>query len=214
MTQYFDNIIEKYSEEDKKAIEAVAYEEAIGTLETLYARELEAHIAWEEAQRKQEEDEKNEEEAQRRWREENPECFELEEAVLAGDLDRVKSVIAIGKNLSSKFISIILMYAISYGYLDIVKVLINAGANTKVKDADNKTTLIYAAYYGYTDIVKVLINARVNLNAKDKFNKTALICAVHRCHTDTVKVLINAGADISVKDASNETALIYAASSG
>ncbi len=57
MTQYFDNIIEEYSEEDKKAIEAVAYEEACGAWDTLYAEEYEDHIAWEEAQRKQKEDE-------------------------------------------------------------------------------------------------------------------------------------------------------------
>ncbi len=53
MTQYFDNIIEKYSEEDEKAIEAIAREEAIGAWETLFAEEYEDHIAWEEAQRKQ-----------------------------------------------------------------------------------------------------------------------------------------------------------------
>lgn len=51
-----------------------------------------------------------------------------------------------------------LMLAVSHGRLDMVQMLLDAGADINIKDEDGSTALMCAAEHGYIEIVKYLLN--------------------------------------------------------
>ena len=50
-----------------------------------------------------------------------------------------------------------LMLAVSHGRLDMVKMLLEAGADINTQDDDGSTALMCACEHGHVDIVKVLL---------------------------------------------------------
>ena len=104
-----------------------------------------------------------------------------------------------------------LIYAIHKGYYDIVKILIDAGADINKQNKLGGTALSVAAFNEDKEILKLLIDNNINLNSKlKKDGHTPLICASHENNTDIVKILVEAGADVNIKDNDNMTALNYA----
>jgi ankyrin repeat protein len=98
-----------------------------------------------------------------------------------------------------------LIYASENGHTDIVNLLIENGADIHAKD---DYALIWASKKGYIEIVKLLIENGANIHAKDDY---ALRWASENGHTDIVKLLIKSGADIHAKD---DYALIWASANG
>jgi ankyrin repeat protein len=94
--------------------------------------------------------------------------------------------------------------------IDIVKELINAGANVDAKNNSDITALIQASIGGELDIVKELISAGANVDAIDNSNSSALIYASKLGLLDIVKELISAGANVNGYDENRKTALIFA----
>jgi len=92
---------------------------------------------------------------------------------------------------------------------NIVKLLIEAGANVNAKNDDNFTSLMFTSYNGYEEIVKLLIDTGANVSAQDKRKYTALIYATQANKIKIVKLLIEAGADINARDNFENTALTY-----
>ena len=85
--------------------------------------------------------------------------------------------------------------------LDLVKSLLNTGADLKAKDKDKRTPLhVAAAYSENPNVIKALINADADLKAKDKDNWTPLhSAAAYSKNSSVVQTLINAGADLKAK---------------
>ena len=50
------------------------------------------------------------------------------------------------------------MLAVSHGRLDIVKLLLECGADLNAQDDDGSTALMCACEHGHTDIVKLLLS--------------------------------------------------------
>ena len=67
-----------------------------------------------------------------------------------------------------------LMWGAMMGHIEILDVLIKAGADVNLKGEYNRTALILAVLKGHTEIVKALIEAGADVNAKDNGNMTAL----------------------------------------
>ena len=124
-------------------------------------------------------------------------------AVSFKNLSAVKALIDAGANKArAKDKWTPLHWAAAFGdNPDVVKSLINAGADLKAKDKDKRTPLHVAA--GCTDnlaIVKVLIDAGADLKAKDKDNWTPLhSAAAYNENPVILKFLIYAGADLKAK---------------
>lgn len=49
------------------------------------------------------------------------------------------------------------MLAVSHGRLDLVKMLLDAGAEVNIKDVDGSTALMCASEHGHIDTVKLLL---------------------------------------------------------
>ena len=97
------------------------------------------------------------------------------------------------------------------GYTDMVRILVDAGADVNARDSDNDPLLHSAIWRNYTDMVRILVDAPgVNLDARDADGDPLLRAAVWRGYTDMVRILVDAGADVNARDSDGET-LLYEA---
>ena len=75
------------------------------------------------------------------------------------------------------------MYAAGAGRPQIVKALLDGGANPKV----NTDILTAAAGAGYPQIVKVLLDGGANPNQTEKYGETALMFAADNGHSEAAQ---------------------------
>jgi len=97
------------------------------------------------------------------------------------------------------------------GMLDIVKRLIDLGADAGARDEYGRAALSYAAEEGNVDVVRYLLSNGANPNDKDDDDRTALIYGAHEGQAEVVKALLAAGAQATMKDRRGMNALDYAA---
>jgi len=69
------------------------------------------------------------------------------------------------------------MLAASHGKMDVVKLLLECGADVNIQDDDGSTALMCAAEHGYIDIVNLLAtHPDTDLTIKDNVSAVFLIC--------------------------------------
>ena len=89
------------------------------------------------------------------------------EAAKFGDIAQAREAIKRGARLNSGLNSEALAMASMKGYTDIVKLLVENGADVNKKGANGLTALMLASSGGYLDIVEILIKNGADVNAKD-----------------------------------------------
>jgi ankyrin repeat protein len=95
--------------------------------------------------------------------------------------------------------------------LETVGLLIQAGANVKVKDRYGFTPLYFAAANGNAAVIRKLLEAGADPNAADASGETALMTATRSGSADALKALLQNGASVNAKDAvTQQTALMWA----
>ena len=116
-----------------------------------------------------------------------------------------------------------LMYAAGGGNLEVVKLLLQKGANVDAKTRSGWTALTWAAWSGSSDVVKLLegrvaaktlmdaaclgdlkllqqlVKEGADVNMQTLDERTPLMGAARRGHLDVVKALIGLGADVNAK---------------
>jgi uncharacterized protein len=107
-----------------------------------------------------------------------------------------------------------LIMAAYKGYTDIVKLLLEAGADVAVVDPGMKATAPHAAAYaGNAEAAQLLIEYKIDMDKQGPYNGyTALHDAVWQNNVETAKILIEAGANLHIKSNTGETALDLAKS--
>lgn len=103
-----------------------------------------------------------------------------------------------------------LMHAARSRNYDMVKILLERGADPNTKGTGGATALTIAAEDGSTDIGQLLLQYHVNVNARNTNGTTALMYAVENCHQDFVNAMIRAGADLAHHDHDGESAVMIA----
>ncbi|KAK8788592.1 hypothetical protein V5799_021639 [Amblyomma americanum] len=90
-----------------------------------------------------------------------------------------------------------LMLAASHGRLEMIKLLLDAGAEPNVQDNDGSTALMCAAEHGYIEIVRALLaHPDTEVSLADNDGSTALTIAMEAGHKDTA-LLIYANSNFS-----------------
>jgi uncharacterized protein len=140
----------------------------------------------------------------------------LMDAVIRNDAAAVKKLIAQGVNVSELDDNqdAPLVMAAYKGYTEIVKLLLEAGADVTAVDPGMKATALHAAAYaGRAEAAKLLIAYHIDIDKQGPYNGyTALHDAIWQSNVETVEVLLNAGANLNLKSNSGQTPLDFAKS--
>ncbi|KAL3098672.1 hypothetical protein niasHS_000459 [Heterodera schachtii] len=105
-----------------------------------------------------------------------------------------------------------MVFAVNEGSAEIVKLLVESGANVNLMDYDKKTSpLIIGCQEGrFACVRQLLFSPEVDRNICDKDGQTPLIHAVICGHRETAELLITNGANVEKVDNFGKTALNYA----
>ncbi|KAL5289064.1 FEM1B family protein [Megaselia abdita] len=104
--------------------------------------------------------------------------------------------------------------AVFSGNLEIVKLLVQRGAQVNHVTRSKSTPLRAACFQGRLDIVKYLVHHGADINMVNNFNNTCLMISAHRGHKEIVEYLLVEGAEPNCQALCGATALHYAADNG
>lgn len=93
-----------------------------------------------------------------------------------------------------------IVMASALGNNEIVKVLIDNGADVNITIRGGETPLHHAAKEGHMDVVKTLLDRKADLNAQDEKGERSLTLAAQNGHADVVRYLLQRGADMYHKN--------------
>ncbi|NBX71688.1 hypothetical protein EBQ91_02095, partial [bacterium] len=98
------------------------------------------------------------------------------------------------------------------GYLDIIEVLLEAGAAVDLKDIRDKTALMYAAIRGHLAVVNTLVKAGAAVNLQDGYDYTVVMWATEKSYLNVLKALLEAQPkpDLDLKNKDGHTPLLRA----
>ena len=140
----------------------------------------------------------------------------------------VQLVLQAGANVNHvEYPATALIMAAWSGHIDVVRILLDAGANTDIHSGNPnpgggtpllRTALQRAAESGHIDVVRALLDAGASTHQPGNGHGgewgNPLIKAAAAGHIDVVRALLDAGAHVNTQDEYDETPLIMAAKAG
>ena len=140
---------------------------------------------------------------------------DLLQACATGDAASVRALLAAGvsANAMDGDRETPLMYAAHFNHIEVVQVLLDAGANMEAVSEDYRA-LHWAAMYGNLDIVRLFLERGAEMNATNRWGQTALLRAASMGHTAIVRILLHYGADVSILDEDGKSAADWASTAG
>jgi ankyrin repeat protein len=126
-------------------------------------------------------------------------------ASMSGDLENVRLLLTRGAEPSTEALS----EAVTFGHADVVKSLIDAGADAAIRESTGINLLHWATITNRATVIPVLAAAKVDIDAMDDFGFTPLMYAatLDEGDTETIAALLRAGADRSIRNNDKRTAL-------
>ena len=146
----------------------------------------------------------------------NPDS-ELNDAIVANDLDRVRYLLAHGAHADATdgdgFTALI--NATRFGFLDIAAYLADHKADVNLRDHNSWTPLMWGSWGDKPDMVAMLIHHGSKIDAIDNDGLTPLAIASQNAKIKAAKALVTAGADVNAPIAQGGyTPLMLASISG
>ena len=142
---------------------------------------------------------------------------QLIQAAKDGNLPAVQTALSEGAEVNARDTThggTPLIWTSYNSHAEVIKLLLEKGAEINAKANNGATALMMAAYQGHTEIIKLLLEKGADVNAKSKDGITALWQAAQNGHTEVVKLLLEKGAEVNAKDTDGGTALMVASESG
>jgi len=126
-------------------------------------------------------------------------------ASMTGDVAAIKLLLSRGVEPASEALS----EAVTFGHADVVRTLVDAGADANLTESTGINLLHWAAITNRSAVIPILVRAKVPLNATDDNGFTPLMYAatVDVGDTETVKALLDAGADRRIRNDQGRTPL-------
>ena len=136
-----------------------------------------------------------------------------------GNLDKVKRFIEGGYDVNkinqrSFMPRTPLMYAAGEGRVDVVKYLIDHGADVNKEAWNKRTALHYASKRGDLKVVEALLSKGAEIDVEDRYHRIPLMLAAEKGNNDVSLYLVDHGADVDKKDSCKRTTLHYASRGG
>ncbi|CAH2319959.1 E3 ubiquitin- ligase MIB2 isoform X1 [Pelobates cultripes] len=100
-----------------------------------------------------------------------------------------------------------LQVASHLGYIEVVKILLQANANIDLKDDEGDTALHYAAYGNQAAVIRVLLAKGADTELLNNAKFTALYIAVNKGFAEVVQVLCIPNTTINIQDSHGDTPL-------
>lgn len=111
-------------------------------------------------------------------------------AAIEGDKEKVKQLLkGVSPNYQGSAYGFALLYASGNGHLEIVKLLIEDGANVNLQNGFDSTALHAAASRGYDEIVLLLLEKGANVSLKDATGENAHQMAVRHGKLTTAALI-------------------------
>lgn len=124
---------------------------------------------------------------------------ELRLAASRGDVQAVEKLIAAGTDVNRQLglpSNSVLNRAIESGKPDVVKMVLQAGADPNAKGETGMTPLMIATFVGNASVIDVLLAHQADPSlAEDRRKDTALLIAINRGHKEAVSTLLKAKVD-------------------
>jgi ankyrin repeat protein len=135
---------------------------------------------------------------------------ELLEATGENNLPEVRRLLSIGADVNAKdnwHDRTPLHVACEKGHVQVVKELVEHGADVDVKDKDGSSPLHWACAKGHLAVVNELLSRGANIEVEDIDGNTPLHLACANCHVAVVNELLSRGANIEAQDRYGDTPL-------
>lgn len=143
--------------------------------------------------------------------------LDLKKAVGNNDIQKAQEFINHGAdvNFHDQYECTPLYYAIQCNHPEMVKLLLDYGADVNSKNSYYGSTMLhYALHYNYPEIVKLLLDYGADINCRNRYGYPPLHYTIEYGHMATVKLLLNHGADVNLKNIDEETPLHIATKNG
>jgi ankyrin repeat protein len=139
---------------------------------------------------------------------------ELLEAALAGDLVKVKALLADGAQPD-----VGVAQTLIYGYGDdptLVTAMLAAGLDPNIADsvAPEHTALMWTGEIGHPKMAKALLDGGADIDKLDTYDDPAVSVAAFNGHLDVVKLLVARGAALDKRGLGDNTAVGHAKRAG
>jgi len=141
-------------------------------------------------------------------------ALEIHEAARAGDLAKVKAIVEKEPGLvgaKDETGRTPLHWACRGVHVEVVKYLVERGADVNALDRSSIAPLHSIASRGHIEAAKILIGAGARLDAKTVDQSTSLHMAAAQGHLDLAAFLFEKGAPVNIQDGSDDTPLHAAA---
>jgi ankyrin repeat protein len=139
----------------------------------------------------------------------------LDEALLdaadCGDANGVRALLAEGADVGNEGA---LIMAAQNGHHEVIRLLLDRGANPDVSSYNGVTALSQAAMNGHLRVVELLLARHARVDTKLADGTTPLLLASQNGHLAVVEALLDRGADVTVRTGGGDTPLIQASYRG
>jgi uncharacterized protein len=130
--------------------------------------------------------------------------YRLREAVLLNDVGLARGRLDEGADVDTgkgTYHGPLLKIAAELGYLEIVDLLLDRGADIEATDDLGQRALLSAARFGRTEVVRCLLDRGADINAVDWSGQSALSNSAVERHSDAFDLLLSRGARRGIVDA-------------